>query len=81
MLEVPLVMRFCVPRCLRRTWWEGHGEKKWSWAQGSALFASSRFGLVGAAQGAKAIGTLLQMTPECSFMQRCHSLASEALLK
>jgi hypothetical protein len=75
MLEVPLAMRFGVLRCLRRSWWESHGEKKWPWMQGSALFASLRLGLVGAAQGAKAIGTLLQMASECSFMQRGHSLA------
>jgi hypothetical protein len=43
--------------------------------------ASSRLGLVGAGQGDKTIGMLLQVLFECSFVQRGHSLASAALLK
>jgi hypothetical protein len=81
-LEVPLATRFGVLCCLHRTWWESHGEKKWPWMQvNHALFISSHLGLVGAAQGVKTIGTLLQMTSECSFVQGGHSLASAAPLK
>jgi hypothetical protein len=45
------------------------------------FFVSSHLGLVGAGQGNKAIGTLLQMLFECSLMQRGHSLVSAAPLK
>jgi hypothetical protein len=45
------------------------------------FFVSSHLRLVGAGQGDKTIGTLLQMLFECSFVQRGHSLASAALLK
>jgi hypothetical protein len=79
MLEVPLVTHFCVLRRLRRTWQGSYGEKKWPWTQ--RFFVSSRLGLVGAGQGFKMIGTLLQMMSECFFVQRGHSLASAALLK
>jgi hypothetical protein len=58
-----------------------HGEKKWPQMQVSVLFASSRLGLIGVTQGAKVVGMLLQMMPECFFVQRGHSLALAALLK
>jgi hypothetical protein len=44
-------------------------------------FVSSRLGLVGAGQGDKTLGMLLQMLVECSFVERGHSLVSAALLK
>jgi hypothetical protein len=81
MVRVPVATRFCILRCLRRTWREGCSKKKWPWAQVNVLFISLRLELIGVAQGIKAIGALLQMLFECSFTQRGHSLASAALLK
>jgi hypothetical protein len=81
MVRVPVAAHFRILCCLRRTWRESCGEKRWPWAQANVFFASSRLGLVGVIQGVKMIGTLLQMTPECSFVQRSHSLALAAPLK
>jgi hypothetical protein len=81
MMRVLVATHFCILHCLHGTWQEGCGEKKWPWAQVSVLFVSSRLGLGGVAQGAKAMGMLLQVLFECSFMQRGHSLASAAPLK
>jgi hypothetical protein len=81
-LEVPLATRFHVLRRLRRAWQESCGEKKWPWTQvdaSSFLRVSGSSQLAG--QGDKAIGTLLQMISECSFVQIGHSLASAAPLK
>jgi hypothetical protein len=74
-------MHFRILHCLRITWWEGCGEKKWPLMQVSALAASLRPGLLGVAQDAQTIGMLLQRLFECSFVQRDHSLASAAPLK
>jgi hypothetical protein len=81
MLEVPLVTRFRVLRHLHRAWQGSHGEKKMIVGASQCFFVSSRLELVGAGQGIKTIGMLLQMMSECSFMQRDHSLASAAPLK
>jgi hypothetical protein len=81
MVRIPVVACFCILCCLRGTWQEGCGKKKWPWMQASALFTSSRLGLAGVTQGAEAVGTLLQALFECFFVQRGHSLASAAPLK
>jgi hypothetical protein len=81
MVRTLMGARFRILHCLRRTWWEGHGEKKWPWAKVNVFFAPLHLGLVRVVQGTKAIGTLFLMLFECSFVQRGHSTASAAPLR